>query len=165
MPLYTFKKITTNEQFDKAISYEELQEYVKQEDIQQVFKLNMFRYSDNNGEKDQFTDWAKSKEIKGDGGFKTYGKATIYSNEDANEENKRPNLSGSIEVTEDIPKGTMLRIAGWINKQGEILKSVGLSLSSKVGGESDSTYDHQKAGKSYTADVDTKGEDDEDLPF
>ena len=91
--------------------------------------------------------------------FKTYGKATIYSNEDANEENKRPNLSGSIEVTEDIPKGTMLRIAGWLNKQGENLKSVGLSLSSKVGGESDSTYKKQTSGKSYEVSK------DEDIPF
>ena len=33
--------------------------------------------------------------------YKNYGKATIYSNEDANSENKRPNLSGSIEVKED----------------------------------------------------------------
>ena len=89
MPLYTFKKITTNEQFDKAMSYEELQEYIKQEDIQQVFKLNMFRYSDNNGEKDQFTDWAKSKEVKGDGGFKTYGKArTDY---DKKQDDKKKN--------------------------------------------------------------------------
>jgi hypothetical protein len=90
MPLYTFKKITTNEQFDKVMSYEELQEYVKQEDIQQVFKLNMFRYSDNNGEKDQFTDWARSKEIKGNGGFKTYGKArTDYDKKkDDKEKNK-----------------------------------------------------------------------------
>ena len=47
--------------------------------------------------------------------YKNYGKATIFHNEDANEENKRPNLSGSIEITEDIPKGTVLRIAGWTN--------------------------------------------------
>ena len=74
MPLYTFKKITTNEQFDKAMSYEELQEYIKQEDIQQVFKLNMFRYSDNNGEKDQIVDWCRDKTIHGNGKFETYGK-------------------------------------------------------------------------------------------
>ena len=91
--------------------------------------------------------------------FKTYGKATIYSNEDANEENKRPNLSGSIEVKEDIPAGTMLRIAGWLNKQGENLKSVGLSLSSKVGGESDSTYKKQTSGQSYEVSK------DENIPF
>ena len=67
----------------------ELQEYIKQEDIQQVFKLNMFRYSDNNGEKDQFTDWARSKEIKGNGGFKTYGKArTDY---DKKQDDKKKN--------------------------------------------------------------------------
>ena len=71
------------------MSYEELQEYVKQEDIQQVFKLNMFRYSDNNGEKDQFTDWARSKEIKGNGGIKTYGKArTDY---DKKQDDKKKN--------------------------------------------------------------------------
>jgi len=91
--------------------------------------------------------------------YKQYGKATIFHNEDADSENKRPNLSGSIEVTEDIPKGTMLRIAGWINKQGEVLKSVGLSLSSKVGGESDSTYKKLTSGTSYEVSK------DEDIPF
>jgi len=90
--------------------------------------------------------------------YKNYGKATIFNNEDADSANKRPNLSGSIEVTEDIPKGTMLRIAGWINKQGEVMKSVGLNLSSKVGGEDD-TYKKQTSGKTYEVGK------DEDLPF
>ena len=75
MPLYTFRNKDTSEQYDKVMSYEELQEYLKQENIEQIFKMNICRYSDNNGAKDQFTEWAKDKNITGDGGFKTYGKA------------------------------------------------------------------------------------------
>ena len=33
MPLYTFRNKNTNEEYDKQMSYEELQEYLKQEDI------------------------------------------------------------------------------------------------------------------------------------
>ena len=36
--------------------------------------------------------------------YKNYGKSTIFHNEDANEENKRPHFTGSIDVTENIPK-------------------------------------------------------------
>ena len=75
MPLYTFRNKDTSEQYDKQMSYEELQEYLKQEDIEQVFKINIYRYSDNNGNKDQFTEWARDPNINGDGGFQTYGKA------------------------------------------------------------------------------------------
>ena len=88
-----------------------------------------------------------------------YGKSNIFINEDANKENKRPNLSGTIEITEDIPKGTMLRIAGWNNKQGDKLKSIGLNLSSKVGETSDKTYQKQSSGKSYEVSS------DKNLPF
>ena len=91
--------------------------------------------------------------------YKNYGKATIFNNEGADGVNKRPNLSGSIEVTEDIPKGTMLRIAGWSNYQGSVLKSVGLNLSSKVGGESEGTYKKQSTNKSYEVNT------DKDMPF
>ena len=90
--------------------------------------------------------------------YKKYGQATIFSNEDATEENKRPNFTGSIDITEDIPKGTKLRIAGWSNKQGEVLKSIGLSLSSKVGESSDNIYNEQKSGGSYKVN-------EEDVPF
>lgn len=88
-----------------------------------------------------------------------YGKSGIFTNVDANEENKQPNYRGSIEVTQDIPKGTILRIAGWENKQGTVLKSIGLSLSSKVGETADNTYKKQTSGSSYKAKV------DEDIPF
>ena len=76
MPLYTFKKKDTDEQYNKIMTYEELLEYLdKNKDIHQVFKMNIFRYSDNNGAKDQFTEWAKDSSINDSGGFKTYGKA------------------------------------------------------------------------------------------
>ena len=53
-----------------------LQEYIKQDHIEQVFKMNIFRYADGNGIKDQFTDWCKDSTIKGKGNFNPYGKAT-----------------------------------------------------------------------------------------
>ena len=34
----------------------------------------LFRYSDNNGIKDQETDWMRDPEVKGNGAFKPYGK-------------------------------------------------------------------------------------------
>ena len=90
MPLYTFRNKDTSEQYDRVMSYDELQEYLKQENIEQIFKINICRYSDNNGAKDQFTEWARDKNINGDGGFKTYGKAkTDYDKkEDDKEKNK-----------------------------------------------------------------------------
>ena len=39
MPLYTFKNLETDEVYDKILTYDELQEYVKQENIEQVFKF------------------------------------------------------------------------------------------------------------------------------
>ena len=38
MPLYTFKNLETDEVYDKILTYDELQEYVKQENIEQIFK-------------------------------------------------------------------------------------------------------------------------------
>ena len=83
-----------------------------------------------------------------------YGKSGVFLNQDANSENKQPNFRGSIEVDKDIPKGTILRIAGWENKQGSIVKSIGLSLSSKVGETSENTYKKQSTKKSYEVDSD-----------
>ena len=78
MPLYTFRNKNTNEEYDEVMSYEDVIEYVKQEDIEQVFKIKITRYSDAGGMKDQFTDWCKDNKVKeGDkGDFKPYGKAT-----------------------------------------------------------------------------------------
>jgi hypothetical protein len=76
MPLYTFKDKNKNIEYDKELSYEDLQEYIKQDHIEQVFKMNIFRYADGNGIKDQFTDWCKDSTIKGKGNFNPYGKAT-----------------------------------------------------------------------------------------
>ena len=74
MPLYTFKNKKTNEEYDEVMSYDELQEYLKEDQVEQVFKMNIFRYSDNGGIKDQEHSWLKDPKIEGNGGFKTYGK-------------------------------------------------------------------------------------------
>jgi len=74
MPLYTFKNTQTNEEYDEVMSYEELQEYLKQDNIHQVFKMNIYRYSDAGGIKDQFTDWCKEDKVKDKGEFQPYGK-------------------------------------------------------------------------------------------
>ena len=74
MPLYTFKNKKTNKEYDEVMSYEELQEYLKQKHIQQIFKLNIYKYSDAGGIKDQFTDWAKDKNVSDKGEFNPYGK-------------------------------------------------------------------------------------------
>jgi hypothetical protein len=76
MPLYTFKDKNKNIEYDKELSYEDLQEYVKQDHIEQVFKMNIFRYADGGGIKDQFTDWCKNQKVEAKGGFTPYGKAT-----------------------------------------------------------------------------------------
>jgi len=74
MPLYTFRNKKTDKQYDEVMSYEELQEYLKQEDVEQVFKMNIFRYSDNNGIKDQQHAWLKDPKVEGNGRFEPYGK-------------------------------------------------------------------------------------------
>ena len=93
MPLYTFRNKDTKEEYDKVMSYEELQEYLKQESIEQVFKINIYRYSDNNGAKDQFTEWAKDSSVNGNGGFKTYGKAITDYDRKQNDKKKNKNKS------------------------------------------------------------------------
>jgi len=74
MPLYTFKNLQTNEQYDEVMSYEDLQKYLKQDHIEQVFKINIYRYSDNNGIKDQETAWLRDPKVEGNGKFEPYGK-------------------------------------------------------------------------------------------
>ena len=93
MPLYTFRNKDTSEQYDRVMSYDELQEYLKQENIEQIFKINICRYSDNNGAKDQFTEWAKDKNITGAGGFKTYGKARTDYDKRKDDKEKNKNKS------------------------------------------------------------------------
>ena len=75
MPVYTFKNKKTNEEYDEIMSYDELVEYLKQDNIQQVFKINIFKYADGGGMKDQFNDWCKSTSVNGKEEFKPYGKA------------------------------------------------------------------------------------------
>ena len=40
MPIYTFKNKKTNEVYDKIMTYDELQLYVKDKDIEQIFKID-----------------------------------------------------------------------------------------------------------------------------
>ena len=74
MPSYTFINKSTNKKYNKVMSYEELLEYVKDPNIEQEYKISLFRCSDNNGEKDQIVDWCRDKKIQGNGKFETYGK-------------------------------------------------------------------------------------------
>ena len=94
-----------------------------------------------------------------------YGKGGIFKNDDATTQNKQPNYRGKLVVDKDIPAGTVIRIAGWENFQGKILKSIGCVFSSKVGETasdavaSDSNYKKQTQGSSYNVDK------DENIPF
>ena len=74
MPIYTFINKLTKKKYDKIMSYEELIKYLKDSNIEQEYKINMFKCSDNSGEKDQIIDWCRDKEIHGNGKFETYGK-------------------------------------------------------------------------------------------
>ena len=61
-------------------------------------------------------------------GFTKLGKATMYSNESATEENKQPHFKGEIEVEYDIPAGAKIGLAGWLNQKGN-QKSLFFSVS------------------------------------
>ena len=74
MPSYTFINKLTSKKYDKIMSYKELLEYIKDPDIEQEYKVNTLKCSDNNGEKDQIIDWCRDKTIRGNGKFETYGK-------------------------------------------------------------------------------------------
>ena len=74
MPIYTFINKLTNKRYEKIMTYEELIEYIKDPNIEQEYKMNLFRYSDNNGIKDQETDWMRDPVIRSNGKFEPYGK-------------------------------------------------------------------------------------------
>ena len=74
MPIYTFINKLNNKRYEKIMTYEELIEYIKDPNIEQEYKMNIFRYSDNNGIKDQQHAWLKDPKIEGNGVFKPYGK-------------------------------------------------------------------------------------------
>ena len=74
MPIYTFINKLTNKRYEKIMTYEELIEYIKDPNIEQEYKMNLFRYSDNNGIKDQETDWMRDPVIRGNWKFEPYGK-------------------------------------------------------------------------------------------
>ena len=51
-------------------------------------------------------------------GYIKLGKTNLYANKDATEENRQPHFRGDIEITEDIPKGAKIGLAGWLNEKG-----------------------------------------------
>tara|TARA_Y100001938_G_C8093892_1_gene436861 strand:- start:3347 stop:3616 length:270 start_codon:yes stop_codon:yes gene_type:complete len=58
------------------------------------------------------------------------GKTTLFSNKDANDQNKQPHFKGNIEIEHDIPAGASIGLAGWLNeKNGQ--KSLFFALSCK----------------------------------
>ena len=79
-------------------------------------------------------------------GFTKLGKTTLYKNTNATEENKQPHFRGDIEVDFDIPAGTTIGLAGWLNEQGN-KRSLFFALSCK------------------DEDLEEKEEDQKDLPF
>ena len=79
-------------------------------------------------------------------GFVKLGKTTLYKNTSATEDNKQPHFRGDIEVDFDIPAGTKIGLAGWLNEQGN-KRSLFFALSCKE------------------EDIEEKEEDQKDLPF
>jgi|9_EtaG_2_1085328.scaffolds.fasta_scaffold08399_7 hypothetical protein len=61
-------------------------------------------------------------------GFTKLGKATMYKNESATEDNKQPHFKGDIEIEYDIPAGAKIGLAGWLNERGN-QKSLFFSIS------------------------------------
>jgi hypothetical protein len=51
-------------------------------------------------------------------GYVKLGKATLFKNDSATEENKQPHFRGEIQVDHDIPAGAKIGLAGWLNEQG-----------------------------------------------
>jgi hypothetical protein len=65
MPIYTFINKLNNKRYEKIMTYEELIEYIKDPNIEQEYKMNIFRYSDNNGIKDQEMNFLKDPKVHG----------------------------------------------------------------------------------------------------
>tara|TARA_R100000278_G_scaffold56822_2_gene46915 strand:- start:429 stop:683 length:255 start_codon:yes stop_codon:yes gene_type:complete len=47
------------------------------------------------------------------------GKATMFVNKDATEENRQPHFRGDITLDHAIPKGAKIGLAGWLNEKGD----------------------------------------------
>ncbi len=63
MPTYTFKDLTTDKEYDKVMSYEDMLEYKKKPNIEYVFKApKIFRLNDMGGPEDSFREWCRQPE-------------------------------------------------------------------------------------------------------
>ena len=81
-------------------------------------------------------------------GYVKLGKTTLYKNESSTEENKQPHFRGDVTVDYDIPAGTPIGLAGWLNEKGN-KRSLFFALSCKE----------------EELEVKEQEEDQKDLPF
>ena len=63
-------------------------------------------------------------------GYTKLGKATLYINKDATEDNRQPHFRGDITLDHAIPKGAKIGLAGWLNEKGND-KSLFFAVSAK----------------------------------
>ena len=63
-------------------------------------------------------------------GYVKLGKTTLYKNESATEDNKQPHFRGDIELDYDLPAGSKIGLAGWLNEKGN-KRSLFFALSCK----------------------------------
>lgn len=62
MPTYTFKDLTTDKEYDKVMSYEDMLEYRKKPNIEYIFKApKIFRLNDMGGPEDTFRQWCRQE--------------------------------------------------------------------------------------------------------
>ena len=74
--------------------------------------------------------YTKNKKRGGHMAYIKLGKSTLYINKDANEENRQPHFRGNITIDHDIPKGSTIGLAGWLNEKGSD-KSLFFAVSAK----------------------------------
>ena len=82
--------------------------------------------------------------------YEKLGKATMYVNKEATEENRQPHFKGQVTIDHTIPKGAKIGLAGWLNEKGSD-KSLFFSISA-----------HENELKQESLDL---KESEDDLPF
>ena len=61
MPVYTFKDLTTGQEYDKVKSYEDMLKYKKKPNVEYVLKApKTFRLNDMGGPEDSFREWCRN---------------------------------------------------------------------------------------------------------
>ena len=61
MPVYTFKDLTTGQEYEKVMSYEDMLKYKKKPNVVYVLKApKIFRLNDMGGPEDSFREWCRN---------------------------------------------------------------------------------------------------------